>query len=101
DLARKLIAAPGYRPDEMAIGAKYLSEHTDLSRQVVFLDDAVRPYEAHELVFVQHRAARVDEGHQRIERPPTELDRSAIGQQLATPADDLESAKFDCCRSFR
>src|SRR5438132_12327415 len=57
DLPRELIAAPGHRSDEMAIGAKYLSEHTDLSRQVVFLDDAVRPYEAHELVFVQHRAA--------------------------------------------
>jgi hypothetical protein len=44
---------------------------------------------------------RVDEGHQSIERPPTQLDRSAIGQQLATMADDLESAKFDYCRNFR
>jgi hypothetical protein len=28
---RELIATPGHRPDEIAIGAKYLSEHSDLS----------------------------------------------------------------------
>ncbi len=92
---------PGDRSDEMAIGAKHPSERGDLGRQVVFLDDAIRPHEAHELVFVEHHAARVDEGHQRIERPTTQLDRSAIGQQLAAMADDLVSAKFDRRRNFR
>jgi hypothetical protein len=43
----------------------------------------------------EDRAASVDEGHQRIERPTAQLDRSAIGQQLATMADDLEPAKFN------
>jgi hypothetical protein len=85
----------------MAIGAKYLSERGDLGWQVVFLDDSVRPHEAHEPVFIEHRAARVDEGHQRIERPTAQLNRSPIGQQLATIADDLEPAKFDRLRNFR
>jgi hypothetical protein len=31
DLARELVATPGNRSDEMAVGAKYLSEHSDLS----------------------------------------------------------------------
>ncbi len=38
----------------------------------------------------------VDEGQQRIERPTAELDRSAIGQQLAAMPYDLEPAKFNC-----
>ena len=80
DFARELIAASGHRPDEVAIGAKELSEHGDLSRQVVFLDDPVRPHAAHELVLTEDLAASVDEGQQRIERATAELDRSTIGQ---------------------
>ncbi len=62
NLTRELIASPGHRPDEMAIGAKHLSEHVDLGRQAIFLDDLVRPHAAHELVFAEDRAASVDEG---------------------------------------
>ena len=99
DLTRELIAAPGHRPDEMAIGAQNLSEHGDLGSQVVFLDDPVRPHAAHELVLADDRAASVDEGNQRIERPTAQLDRSAIGQQLAAMAHDLEPAKFNSYRN--
>ena len=101
DLARELIATPGHRPDEVAIGAKELSEHGDLSRQVVLLDHPVRPHAAQELVFAEDRAASVDEGHQRIERPTAQLDRSAIGQQLPAMADDLEPTKFNSYGIFR
>jgi hypothetical protein len=100
NLTRELIAAPSHRPDEIAIGAKNLSEHGDLGGQVVFLDDPVRPHAAHELVFAEDRTASVDEGYQRIERPTAELDRAAIGQQLATMAGKLEPAKFNGYRIF-
>ena len=83
----------------MAIGAQNLSEHGDLGSQVVFLDDPVRPHAAHELVLADDRAASVDEGNQRIERPTAQLDRSAIGQQLAAMAHDLEPAKFNGYRN--
>ena len=46
-------------------------------------------------------AASVEEGYQRIERPTAQLDRSAIGQQLAAMRDDLKSAKFNADRIFR
>ena len=42
----------------------------------------------------------VDEGHQRIERPPAQLDRPAIDQQLAAVADDPKPAKFNRCLIF-
>jgi hypothetical protein len=51
--------------------------------------------------FVEHRAPCVNEGHQRIERPTAQLDRSVIGQKLAAMADDLEPAKFNYCGNFR
>ncbi len=74
NLTRELIAAPGHRPDEIAIGAKELSEPGDLGREVIFFDHSVRPDAAHELVFAEDRAASVEEGHQRIERPTAQLD---------------------------
>ena len=49
----ELIAVSGHSPDEIAIGAKDLSEHGDLGRQVIFLDDPVRPDAAHELVLAE------------------------------------------------
>jgi hypothetical protein len=50
---------------------------------------------AHDFVFAEDRAASVDEGQERIERPTAQLDRSAIRQQLAAMAHDLEPAKFN------
>jgi hypothetical protein len=79
----------------MTIGAQSLSECGDLGRQVVFFDHSVRPHAAHELVFAEDRAPCVDEGYQRIERPTAQLDRSAIGQQLAAMADDGEPTKVN------
>jgi len=67
----------------------------DLGRQAVFLDDPVRPHAAHECVFAEDRAASVDEGQERIESPTSQLERSAIGQQLPAVAHDLEPAKFN------
>jgi len=85
----------------MAISAKRLSERGDLGWQVVFLDDPVRPHAAQEFVFAEDRPASVDEGDQRIERPTTQFDGSAICQQFAAMADDLEPAKFNGYGIFR
>jgi len=65
-----------------------------LGLHVVLLDDPVGPHAAHELVLGEDRAARVDEGHECIERSRAELDRPAVGQQLAAMGDDLEPAKI-------
>jgi hypothetical protein len=72
-----------------------------LSRQVVFLDNPVRPHAAHEFVLTEDRAASVDEGEQRIERAPAQLDPSAICQQLAAMAHDREPAKINPYGIFR
>jgi len=85
----------------MAISAKRPSEQGDLGWQVVFLDDPVRPHAAHELVFAEDRPASVNEGDQRIERPTTQFDGSAICQQFAAMADDFEPAKFNSYAIFR
>src|SRR5262245_40700098 len=100
-LPRELIAAARHRPDEIAIGTKNLSQHEDLGREVVFLDDPVRPHAAHELVLGEDRAASVDESHERIECPTTQLHRSTIDQQLSAMTDDSEPAKLNCDGNFR
>src|SRR3989442_13423759 len=83
----------------MAIGAKYLSERGDLGVKVVLLDDPVGPDPAHQIILAEDSAASVDEGHERVERPSAELDRPAIGEQLAAMTDHLKSAEFNrCCR---
>ena len=72
-----------------------------MGRQVVLLDETVRPHEAHEPVFGEDGAASIDEGDQRIERPATQLDRSTIHQQFPAMADDFEPAEFDGDRNLR
>ncbi len=86
DLARELIATPGHCPDEVAIGAEDLSQCGNLRLEDVLLDDPVGPHAADEVVLAEDRAVSVDEGHQRVERPPAQLDRPAIDQQLAAVA---------------
>jgi hypothetical protein len=80
----------------MAIGRKQLSELRDLSREVISLDDPVRPHAAQELLFAEDRAVRLEESHQRVERPATQLHRSTVDQQLPAMADDLEPAELYC-----
>src|SRR5215831_6206131 len=67
----------------------------------MFLDEAVGPYAAHEIVGTHHGAARVDQRQEHVERPPADLDRPSIRQQFATIADHLEPAEFADCPRLR
>src|SRR5438094_7540368 len=53
-----------------------------------------------EIVLAEDGAARLDEGHECVKCAPAQLDRPAVGQQLALEADDLEPAVFDGCLTF-
>src|SRR5438132_12736967 len=53
-----------------------------------------------EIVLAEDGAARLDEGHECVKCAPAQLDRPAVGQQLALEADDLGPAVFDGCLTF-
>ena len=81
-LARELVATPGHRLHEVAVRAEHLAQRGELKLEIVLFDDPVRPDGAHQLVFAEHTAASVDEGHERIERSPAEADQPAIDKDV-------------------
>jgi hypothetical protein len=94
DLTGELIATPGHRSDQIAVIAECLPERGNLSLEVVFLDGPVRPDPAHQDVFVDDRAAGVDEHEQRVEGPPAQRDGFAVGDELSAMRHDLEATEF-------
>ena len=63
--------------------------------EAAFLDDPPGPDAPHQLVLAEDIAMGLDERHQHVERPPTELDRLAIGEQFAAMRQDLKAAELD------
>ena len=51
--------------------------------EIVLLSDAVGPHALHQRVFAYDRAARLDQRYQYIEGACAELERPAVGEQLA------------------
>jgi hypothetical protein len=85
---------------ENALLSKALSQRRDLGLQAVLLDDPARPDAFHERILADHRSACLDQHHQHVERAPAELQRPAIGEELAAVRQDPETAEFDRCRRY-
>jgi len=78
-----LIAAPGDCADERALRPEGGAQGCNLGCQTIFLDDPARPHAGHQRLFADDGSARFDQRHQHIEGAPAELDRPAVGKQLA------------------
>jgi hypothetical protein len=95
DLAAELVAPPGDRADQPAVGCKDFAQRSDLARQPVLVDNPALPDAAQELVLADDRPRRLDQRHQHIESPSAKPYRPAVGEQLAAMRQDTEVAKFD------
>jgi hypothetical protein len=80
-----LIAAPGDRADQPTLRSERLAQRHDMGLQIILLSDAVGPHALHQRVFAYDRAARLEQRYQYIEGACAELERLAVGEQLAAP----------------
>jgi hypothetical protein len=62
------------------------------------LDDPVGPHARHQRVLGDDGSARLDQRHQHVEGAPAELDRPAVGEQLAAMRQHPETAERDARR---
>jgi hypothetical protein len=98
--AGELVAAPGDGADQIPLCAKGSAQCRDLGLQAVFLDDAVWPHPRHQRVLGDNPAARLDQRHQDVEGAPAELDRPAVGEQLAAVRRYPETSEREARRCF-
>jgi hypothetical protein len=63
DLAGKLLASSGNRADQIAIRSKCLPQCRDLGRQIVLIDDPVRPGKRYQPLSADNNPARLNQRH--------------------------------------
>jgi hypothetical protein len=63
--------------------------------QIVLLDGPVRPHACHQRVLADDRSTRLDYRHQHVKGAPAELDRPAVGEQLAAMRQYPETPERD------
>ena len=97
--ARKLVAAPGNRVDQVW-DPQGGTERPDLCSQVAFFDDPARPNAAHQLIFADDRPVGLDQCYEHVVGAPAELYRPAVGKNFAAMRQDPETAELDARRSF-
>jgi hypothetical protein len=83
DLPNELVPASGDRADQVAVPAQDRPQRRDVSLQIVFLDDAVGPYPAHQRVLGDYHPACLDERHQDVECAAAELNRLTVSNDFA------------------
>ena len=93
--ASEPVAAAELSADQLAIFTKSLAQRADLDLQIPFRDDNPLPSTAHKLVFGDQRSVGLQQDQKEIESACSQLDRSAIGNQLALSQLDTETTKFD------
>jgi len=55
----------------------------NLNLQIVFLDDAIRPYALDQGLLTDDRSLRIDQCHEHVKSTPADLDWSSVGKELA------------------
>jgi hypothetical protein len=89
------IAAPILGPYHAAVVAERFSQRQNLYGQVVFLDDPVRPYPIEQFLFRNQGSIGLDQCQQNVKGSGPQLDRRAVGEQLALARQNPEAAEFD------
>jgi hypothetical protein len=100
DLARELVTASGDRADQGALRSEGGAQRRNVRLQIVFLDDPVGPHARHQRVLADDGSPRLDQRHQHVEAAAAELDRSAVGEQLATMRQHLKTSEREVPRCF-
>ena len=95
DLAGELVAASGDGTDQIAIRTESGAQRRNLPLEIIFLDDPVGPDARHQRILGNHCAPRFDQRHQHVKGATAELDRPAIGEQLAAMRQQQETSERD------
>jgi hypothetical protein len=98
DLAGELVTASRDCADELALRREGGAQRRNLGCHTIFPDDPARPHARHQRVLADDGSAALDQRHQHVERAPAELDRPAVGEQLAAVRQQLEATERDTRR---
>jgi hypothetical protein len=101
DFAGELVTASGHGTDQIAIRTESGAQRRNLPLEIIFLDDPIGPHARHQRILRNHCATRLDQRHQHVEGATAELDRPAIGEQLAAMREKEETPERDARRCFR
>jgi hypothetical protein len=100
DPGGKLVTASGERTDQIAIRTESGTQSRNLQLQIIFLDDPIGPHAGHQSIFGNYCSPRLDQRHQQVKGAPAELDRPAIGEQLAATRQQQKAPERDARRCF-
>jgi hypothetical protein len=100
DFAGELVTASGHGADQIAVRAEGRAQCRNLPLEIIFLDDPIGPHARHQRILGNHCSVRLDQRHQHVERATAELDRPAIGEQLAVMRQQEETPERDARRCF-
>jgi hypothetical protein len=100
DVGRKLVTASGHGTDQIAVRTESGAQSRDLPLEIVFLDNPIRPHARHQRILGNHRSVRLEQHHQHVKSATAELDRPAIGDQLAAMRQHEETPERDPHRCF-
>jgi hypothetical protein len=100
DLGRKLVTASGHGPDQIAIRTESGTQRRNLPLEIIFLDDPIGPYVRDQRILGNHRSVRLDQRHQHVKAATAELDRAAVGEQLAAMRQQDKTPERDARRCF-
>jgi len=84
----------------MAIRTESGAQSRDLPLEIIFLDDPIGPHARHQRILGNDRSVCLDQCHQYLECAPAELDRPAVGEQLAAMRQQQETPERDLRRCF-
>jgi hypothetical protein len=96
-LAGELVAVAGDRVDQLALRPESGAQRLNLGVQIFLLDDPIEPHARHQRILAEDSSARLD---QHVESAPAEVDRPAVGEELAAMRQHPQTTERDARRRF-
>src|SRR5580692_7215636 len=90
----------GDRADQLALRPENGAQHRDLGVQIFLLDHPIGPRAAYQLFPADDASALFEQGYQHVEGAPAELDRPAVGEELAAMRLHPETTERNARRRF-
>jgi hypothetical protein len=86
--------------DQLAVRPESGAQRRNLGVQIFLLDDPIGPHAVHQLVPADDSSAPFEQCYQHVESAPTELERLAVGEELAAMWQHPETTECDARRRF-
>ena len=100
DLSGKLVTSSGDGADQVTVRPEGSAQRRDLRLQIIFLNNPARPDTLDQRVLAHNGTARLDQGHQQVNRAPAKFHRPIVGKHLASLQQDPETAEVHGCRGI-